>query len=199
MKKWLCRLVLLIPSIGLCQNSPDTLEFYPLTFAGNISAMEATQLQKADRLGKTDYFFTEKFKEDYGLFLVKKENNNWVVYDYELYLHAGRNTIIGNIKEEKNRFVSIQIISSPSGICESHYERMILMDVTKSTSIDFFTLSAVQCYDENGQVSSSSKCKARYSIKGNILNIRTTNYKELSDCIKSGKYMYRKGKYVRIK
>ena len=199
MKNWHYIFVFLIPTIGLCQNNLDTLAFYTLTFVDKISDTEATHLQKVDNLGKIDYFFTEIFKEDYSLFLVKKENINWDVYDYELYLHAGRNTILGNIIEENNGFVSIQIISTPSGICESHYERVLLIDVTQNMSLDFCNLCKNQCYDENGQVSSSSKCKAKYSIKGNILKIWTTKYNEQSDCIKSGKYEYSSGKYVRIK
>jgi hypothetical protein len=59
---------LLIPSIGLCQNGHDTLEFYPLTFVDNISDTEAKQLQKVDSLDKMDYFFIENFKGDYSCY-----------------------------------------------------------------------------------------------------------------------------------
>lgn len=48
---------ILIPSIGWCQNNPDTLEFYPLTFIEKVSGVnEIKSLIKADSLNKKDYF-----------------------------------------------------------------------------------------------------------------------------------------------
>jgi len=186
-------------SISLGQNNLHTLEFYPLTIKDEISDIEAKKLQKVDSLDKVEYFFTENYKEDYGLFLIKKENKNWIVYDYELYLHGGRNTVIKNIKEENNRFISIKILSSPTGICESNYERVILIDITQNSFTDFFTFSEIKCFDNNGQVSSSSKCKAKFSIKGNLLKIKTSKTNDLKDCIESGTYKYENQKFVKIK
>lgn len=45
------------PSIGWCQNNPDKLEFYPLTFIEKFSGVnEIKSLIKADSLNKKDYF-----------------------------------------------------------------------------------------------------------------------------------------------
>lgn len=199
MKKLLYIFSIFVSSIGWCQNNPDTLEFNPLTFIEKISDNEIKSLVKADSLNKKDFFFTEQYKDGFGLFLVQKENENWIVYDYELYLNSGRNTVLGNIKEENNRFVSIQTISSPSGICESHYEKQVLIDIIRNEFIDFCTFAQTKCYDENGQISSSSKCKVKFSIKGNFLKIRTSKTNDLTDCILSGTYKYENRKFVKVK
>lgn len=199
MKKLFYIFTILIPYIGWCQNNPDTLEFRPLVFIEKISDNEIKSLIKADSLNKKDFFFTEQYKDGFGLFLVKKENKNWSVYDYELYLNSGRNTVLGNIKEENNRFISIQTTSNPSGVCESHYEKEVLIDIKHNEFIDFFTFAQTKCYDENRKNLSQSKCKAKFSIKGDFLKIRTSATSDLTDCIQSGTYKYENRKFVKVK
>jgi|GEM_PF-5378515 len=200
MKKLFYLFVLIIPSIAWCQNNSSILEFYPLTFVeriANISAIKS--LVKADHLGKEDFFFTTHYKDNSGLFLLKKEKGNWFVYDYELYESAGRNTVVTNIKEANKRFVAIQVSSSPSGVCESHYGRLILIDVARKESTDFLYFSETQCYDKNGKASSLSTCRAKYTFIGDRLIIKTTNKKGATDCIGGGIYEYRDGKFVKMK
>lgn len=195
MKNIFSILALFIQSIVLCQD--NSIEFYPLTIVGKVSKTDLMTMKKIDSLNKKDYFFTENYKEDYGLFLVKKENENWVVYDFELYLNSGHNSIIKSIKKENNRFVSIQVMSMPSGICESHYGKIILIDLIRNEFIDFFNSAESRCYGENGNVTSVSKCYAKFSLKDNFLKIK--NSKKGTDCMESGIYQYRKGKFVKIK
>lgn len=192
-------LFFLAAAIGWSQNNPDTLEFYPLTFYEKMAeANQVKLLGKADSLSRKDFFFTEQYNDEYGLFLVKKENKNWTVYDFELYSFAGRNTIIGKIKMENDHFVSIQTISTPSGICETRYEKIILLDITQNAFADFFTVSEIQCYDENGAATTASKCKAAFSIVGNVLKFETERTGDLSDCMASGSYTYENKKFVKL-
>lgn len=200
MKKLLYLIAIVIPSIGWCQINSDTLNFYPLTFIGKIHDVNAVKsLVKADNLDKRDFFFTSHYKGNSGLFLLKKEKENWFVYDYELYESAGRNTIVTYIKEVSKRFVAIQISSSPSGVCETYYGKLILIDITNKESIDFLNFLESQCYDKDGKVSSLSSCTSKYTLTGDRLIIKTTNKKGSSDCVRDGIYEYRNRKFVKIK
>lgn len=189
--------LILIPSIGWCQNNPDTLEFYPLTFIEKVSGVnEIKSLIKADSLNKKDYFFTEQYKDDIGLFLIKKENENWIVYDFGL--SYGSNSIIKEFKFENNSFVSIQVFRFPSGACSSTYGIIVLFDLINNQWTDFWNYNRFECYDENADVSSFSECKVDFSLKGNLLKMKSS--KKPDDglyCFKSGAYKYEKGKFVK--
>ena len=189
-------LAILIPSISWCQNNSDTLEFFPLTIVGEISNIDVKHLQKADSLGKTDYFFTKNFKENDGLFLVKKEKGDWLVYDFGL--NFGSNTLIKGFKSENNYFISIQIFRTPSGICESTYGIIILFDFINNEWTSFWNYNQIKCYNENGEVS-SSECKVSFSIKGDFLEIKSS--KKPDDklyCFENGTYKYENRKFVKI-
>lgn len=110
-----------------------------------------------------------------------------------------RNTVVTNIKEVNKRFVAIQVSSSPSGVWESHYGRLILMDIVRKESTDFLNFSETQCYDKNGKASSLSTCTAKYNLIGDKLIIKTTSKKGAADCIGSGIYEYRDRKFVKMK
>ena len=188
---------ILIPYIGWCQNNPDILEFNPLTFIGNISDNEIKSLVKADSLSKKDFFFTEQYKNDFGLFLVKKENENWSVYDFETK-NYGSNTIIKGIKYKNNRFISIQVFRFPSGTCASTYGIIILFDLINNEWTDFYNYNQVECYNESAEVSSSSECEVNFSIKDDFLKMKSS--KKPDDglyCFESGTYKYEKGKFVK--
>mgnify|MGYP007011823750 CR=1 FL=1 len=197
MKKIIYILTFLIPNIGLCQNNPDTLELNPLSFIENISDNEKKSLVKADSLGKKDFFFTEQYKDDLGLFLVIKENENWVVYDFGL--NFGSNTMIKEFKSENNRFISIQVFRSPSGACSSSYGIIILFDLINNEWTNFYNYNRFECYNDNAEVSSSSKCEVNFSIKDDILKMKSS--KKPNDglyCFESGTYKYENGKFVKI-
>lgn len=192
-------LAILIPYIGWYQNYPDTLEFYPITFIENTSYDEIISLVKADSLGKKDFFFTEHYKNNSGLFLVKKEKENWSVYDFETKSY-GSNTVIKEIKCENDRFISIQVYRFPSGACASTYGIIILFDLINNQWTDFWNYNRFECYDENADVSSSSKCKVDFSLKGNLLKMKSS--KKPDDglyCFESGTYRYENGKFVKVK
>ena len=198
MKSILYIFAILIPSIGWCQNNPDTLEFYPLTFIEKVSGVnEIKSLIKADSLNKKDYFFTEQYKDDIGLFLINKENENWFVYDFGL--SYGSNCMIKEFKLENNRFVSIQVFRFPSGACSSTYGIIVLFDLINNKWTDFWNFNRFECYNENAEVSSSSECKVDFSIKDNFLKM--TSSKEPDDglyCFENGTYKYDNGNFVKI-
>ena len=197
MKKLIYIFTILIPSIGWCQNNPDTLEFNPLTFIEKISDNEIKSLVRADSLSNKDFFFTEQYKNDFGLFLVKKENENWSVYDFETK-NYGSNTIIKGIKYKNNRFVSIQVFRFPSGTCASTYGIIILLDLINNEWTEFYNYNQFECYNENAEVSSSSECEVKFSIKDNLLMMKSS--KKSDDglyCFESGIYKYENRKFVK--
>lgn len=193
MKKSLYIAVLLfLPAFVWCQDGDFV--FYPLSVFEEVSDInELKSIEKADNLNKKDFFFTENYKNNRGLFLIKKENDKWVVYQFDL--EFGSNSYVKNIKVENNHFVSIQYNRSPSGGCSSLYGMMILLDITRNEFISFFNLNEFDCYD--GGV---GKCKANFSIKGNILQIKSTKKRDDGlECIESGTYQYETGKFIRKK
>jgi hypothetical protein len=198
MKFFLCFVALLIQCLAWCQD--NALGIYPMPIIGQFPEAEIVSLTKTDSLNQSDYFFTETFNEAHGLFLVKKEKEYWVVYDFELYLNAGHNSTISGIRKINDRFVSIQVYSFPSGICESRYGKIILMDVIRNEYIEFFNFAETICFDENGKPNSRSTCQAKYSFKKNILKIKSTKKPgDTQDCIESGKFRYCNGQFVRMK
>lgn len=193
MKKIFYILIILIPFIGFSQKNPDTLEFNPLTIVGKISSIDVKHLQKIDKLGKKDYFFTEQYNNNYGLYLVKKEKGNWIIYDF--VIKYGSNTKTKGFKFENNRFLSIQVFIFPSGSCESTYGKIILFDFVNSEWTDFWNYNRFQCYDEKAE-----ECKANFTIKDNFLKIKSS--KKSNDglyCFESGIYEYRNRKFVKRK
>lgn len=197
-------ILLFIFSVVSAYSQPnEDFVFYPLAVVETISdADELKSLTKADKLNKKDFFFTEKYKDHNGLFFIKKENDKWIVFNFELGLNFGANTSVKNIKEENRRFVSIQLSRSPSGMCSSTYGIIVLLDITRNEEISFFNLNEQICYDYQGEnvVARESKCKATFSIKGDVLKITST--KKPDDglyCAESGTYHYENGKFIRQK
>src|SRR5690554_1768921 len=199
MKKLLYIFIFFLPAFVWCQEKEFV--FYPLTVFEKVSNVnELKSIEKADKLNKKDFFFTENYKGYNGLFFIKKEKDDWVVYQFELSL--GSNSYLKNIKVENNRFVSIQYYRSSSGVCENTYGIVFLLDVVRNEKISFFNLNKQRCYDYNGETvgARESQCKATFSIKDNVLKITST--KKPDDglyCTKSGTYHYESGKFVRKK
>lgn len=186
-------LIILIPFFGFSQKNPDTLEFNPMTIVGEVSSIDVKHLQKVDNLGKKDYFFTEQYNNNYGLFLVRKENGKWIIYDF--VINYGSNTKTKEFKFETNRFLSIQVFRFPSGSCESTYGKIILFDLVNNKWTDFWNYNRFQCKDE-----AAEECKANFTIKGKFLKIKSS--KKSNDglyCFESGIYEYRKRKFIKIK
>lgn len=197
MKKLIYIFTILIPYIGWCQNNPDTLEFNPLTFIENTSNDEIILLVKADSLGKKDFFFTKQYKNNSGLFLVKKEKENWSVYDFDTK-NYGSNTIIKEIKYKNDRFISIQVFRFPSGTCTSTYGIIILFDLINNEWTEFWNYNRFECYNENAEVSSSSECEVKFHIKDNFLKLNSS--KKTNDglyCFEKGTYKYENRKFIK--
>lgn len=198
MKNLLFTIIVLTPFISLCRNNPDTLEFYPLSRIENsVDVNEIELLVRADSLGRKDYFFTEQYKGYSGLFLVKKEKGNWHVYNFGL--NYGSNTTVKQFKFENNRFVSIQVFRTPSGTCASTYGIIILFDLVNNEWLDFQNYNRFECYNEYSEVSSSSECEVTFSIKEDILKLKST--KKADDglfCFESGAYRYKNRKFVKV-
>lgn len=197
MKKLFYILIFLLPAFVWCQE--EDFVFYPLSVFEEVpNVNELKSIEKADNLNKKDFFFTENYKGYNGLFLIKKENDKWIVYQFELSL--GSNSSLNNIKLENNRFVSIQYYRSPSGWCSNLYGIIFLLDITRNEYIRFFNLNEQECYDNDGEnfTVRKSECQATFSIKGNILQIKST--KKPDDglhCTESGTYQYETGKFIR--
>lgn len=173
-----------------CQD--NALEFYPLKLVENVSETAVRKMQKLDSIAHKDFFFITNYKDNHGLFFVKKEKQNWVVYDFELSLNWGPNTTVKMINLESNRFVSVQLYRSPPGTCSTIYGILVLLDTTNSTSVSFFNYNQMDCKEGK-----TKECKASFSIKDNFLNINSSKANEDGlDCIKSGKYHYTNGKFV---
>ncbi len=198
MKNLLHIIVILIPSICWSQNNPDKLDFKPLSCIEKVSNFnEIKSLVKADSLGRKDFFFTEQYKDGIGLFLIKKENENWFVYDFGL--SYGSNSMVKEFKFENNRFVSIQVFRFPSGSCSSTYGIIVLFDLLNNQWTDFWNYNRFECYNENAEVSSSLECKVNFSVNGNFLKMKSS--KKPDDglyCFESGTYKYENGKFVKI-
>ena len=188
-------IAILLQTPAWCQN--NILEFFPLNLIDSISEGDVNSFIKVDSLKNSNYFFTESYKENYGLFFFKMEREKWSVYDFELYLLCGRNTIIDMIKQENKQFVSVQSLSNPSGVCESNYGRILLIDVLKNEFSNFYNYAQNKCYEENGDVS-ISECKVKFFLKNNSLKILSTKNR-LSDCLESGTYKYNASKFVKMK
>ncbi len=195
MKFTLFLIAIFIQTSAWCQN--NILEFSPLKLIDTISDADINTLIKADSLENSNYFFTENYKEDAGLFFFRKGKANWTIYDFELYLLCGRNTIVNDIKQENKQYVSVQTHSTPSGICESNYGRILLIDISRNEFSDFYNFAQNKCYEVNGQVS-ISECKVEFMLINNLLKITTTN-NGLSDCLETGTYQYSTSKFVKSK
>src|SRR5690554_6949141 len=195
MKKLLYIFIFFLPAFVWCQEKEFV--FYPLTVFEKVSNVdELKSIEKVDKLNKKDFFFTENYKGYNVLFFIKKEKDDWVIYQLELYL--GANYSFKNIKEENNRFVSIQFSLFPSGMCSNIYGVVFLLDVIRNESIYFYNFNEQECYNEYAEAVSNSECKATFSIKGNILQVKST--KKPDDglyCIESGTYYYESGKFIK--
>ncbi|PKP18079.1 MAG: hypothetical protein CVU07_02720 [Bacteroidetes bacterium HGW-Bacteroidetes-23] len=193
MKIVLVLIIFLINSPSWCQN--DVLEFSSIKFSENVSATDLKKLVKVDNLSNKDFFFIKTYKENDGLFFVKKENEKWFVYDFELSLNFGPNTHLNTITKESNRFLSIELSRSPSGTCSSLYRSICLFDVTKNQYISFFNFNEFDCNDGKSQ-----NCKATFQLKDNLLVIKSSKTKDDGlSCIESGTYRYENNKFVKTK
>lgn len=193
MKIVLVLILFLINSTSWGQD--DVLEFSSIKFLEKVSTDEVKKLIKVDKLSNKDFFFTKKYKENDGLFFVKKENEIWFIYDFELSLNFGPNTHLTTITKENNRFVNIEFSRSPSGTCSSLYLITVLFDILKNEFIFFFSFNEFDCNDGN-----SKNCKATFQIKDNLLIIKSSKTKEDGlNCIESGTYRYENYKFVKMK
>lgn len=193
MKIVLVLIIFLMNSTSWSQN--DILEFNPVKFVENVSADEVKKLVKVDHLSNKDLFFTKTYKENSGLFFVKKEKEKWLIYDFELSLNFGPNTHLTTVTKENNRFISIELSRSPSGTCSSLYRIIYLFDVYKNQYISFFNFNEFDCYDGK-----SSVCKATFQLKDNYLVIKSSKTKEDGlSCIESGTYLLEKNKFIKVK
>lgn len=177
------------------------LEFYPLKLADTISDFNKIKsLNQIDSLKSSDYFFLDTYQNVEGLFFVKKKENKCLVFDFELHLYLGPNTSVSNIKKENNRFVSIQTFRSPSGACANRYGQIILFDIMNFKFISFFNLNQSECYNDYGEISSNSECRAVFKISDEFLEIKSN--KKPNDglwCKESAEYRIEVDKLVKTK
>ena len=190
--------MMMVSYVGFCQNK-NALDFYPLAFMEKISNVTEMRLAaKATSLPTKDFFFIEKYKNDFGLFLIRKENGTWSVYDFETKTN-GSNMVVKEIKAETSRFVSIQLFRTPSGTCESTYGTIILLDLVTNEWTDFCNYNRFECAAAKAS-STPSECEVKFHLKGNYLEMKST--KKRDDglyCFESGKYKYADHKFIPIK
>ena len=163
-------------------------EFYPLLLIDSISDNEAQAIRLTDRIdslkGK-NYFFTKKYKNEDGVFFIRQNGRKFSIYDFE----PGPNTFVAQIELEDKRFISIRTVRYPSGQCSGIYGEVIILDFIDANYWKFSNFNSYDCYDEQGDITSHSECKATFSIKDDVIKIEST--KKPDDdlfCIESAKY-----------
>jgi hypothetical protein len=167
--------ILLLVPLQFFGQAERIIDFYPLQFTDSISGSDRNVLlSQVDSLKSDDYFFSDNYQGQEGLFWIKKAGNKWVVFDFELDLNFGPNTFVSGFKNENERFVSIQTYRSPSGQCLSKYGRIILLDIVNDKSISFFNYSQIACFDTMGEVTSSSECASTFQIRDGFIEIEST-------------------------
>ncbi len=190
----------LIVSVQLYAQIDRIMELYPLELIDRITENNCKDFgQEIDSLQNPNYFFLSNYQEEEGLYFVKKEGSEWLVFDFQLNLNYGPNTLIKNIKIENDRFIRIETLRFSSGTCPGQYGMMTLLDVKSCSTIKFCNYQQMECYDQDGDISSRTACTVEFLIDNEFIKIQNKSKEVDLDCVESSEYRIEQDRFVKSK
>jgi hypothetical protein len=164
--------------------------FYPLSPIDTIKSFEKVKrYHRIDSLNRSDFFFAyldEKYKS--GLVLLKRVQDEILVYKFESDLFTASNTRIDSFRLETSKYISIQVSRFPSGSCSNTYGFLTILDIETCKTIDYCNYSLEECYNEDGVIRSQSHCKTTTNIDGEVLSLINSCNSDALNCTGSGTY-----------
>jgi len=192
--------LLLFVAAPLFAQMDQIMELYPLELIDKLTAENREDLgEEMDTLQNQNYFFLSNYQQEEGLYFVKKQGSEWLVFDFQLDSNYGPNTMIRQIKSENEGFVSIASIRFNSGSCPGKYGLLTLLDVNTARYIRFCNYQEMACYDQNGDVSSNSVCSTEFIIENGFMEIRNKSIDIDLDCFESSEYRIEKDRFIKSK
>lgn len=193
-------IILLLLSIIAFSQTERITEFYPLTPIDTINNFkELKKLERIDSLNSSDFFFTYKDRKyESGLLLNKKSNDKWIIYELNSELFGSSNMKISNFSIEDEKYIFIQTIRFPSGVCSNIYGFLTILNIETCKTIEFCNYNQQECYDKYGRVS-QSECRTTTKLKEGILTLKSSSNIERLDCVESAEYKIESDSLIKTK
>jgi len=193
--------ILILLSFKALSQTERITEFYPLTPIDTINNLnELKKFERIDSLNSSDFFFTYKDREyESGLLFNKKSDDKWFIYELDLEMFSSSNMRIDNFRIEDEKYIFIQTIRFPSGVCSNIYGFLTILNIETCKTIEFCNYNKRECYDENASVSSQSECRITTKLENGILSLKNSENIDRLNCIKSAEYKIKNDNLIKAK
>lgn len=193
-------LLLLSLSLSYAQESEN--EFEPLTIVDSITSKKVIDaIPVKDKIKNSAFFFTQKYGNKKGLFLIEKKGEIWIVCDYDKYFIS--NYDITKHTFYSKRYVSIYVSAMRSGNGENYYGWFVLFDLEQKTYLVINTWSHNSDNDTNQEkYINTRECSSKVTFNNGSLKIvrecspnGEENY--CSNCIETGTFKIENNKLIK--
>ncbi|RZK05022.1 MAG: hypothetical protein EOO46_16165 [Flavobacterium sp.] len=166
-------------------------EFQPLRILDTITQKTIDKIKVKDYVKNTHCFFSEIYDTTTGLFLFKKIEDKWIVYDYNDFVS---NYTLSKHTAYSKRYVSINVVAMRSGMGENYYGWLVLFDLEKASYIilNAFSHNSGE-YSDKTEFKQECTSKILY-IKNNtfsvtkICDVKKEDKNYCTNCLDSGVY-----------